>query len=94
MMFVVRNPDNFHVNALIQSIGMRPKNPLHLPLVKFSSIQNCITYSSIKIFNNLPLNISKFHRDSITFKSEFRKFLVKKAFYSIYGFISINCDVN
>ena len=61
--------------------------------MKFSAIQKGFTYSSIKIYNKLPLNISNLHRDSITFKSELRKFLVKKAFYSIDGFISINCDV-
>jgi len=62
--------------------------------VKFSSIPKLITHSSIKIFNKLPLHISKLHTDPINFKPELRKFLVKKAFYSIDGFVPINCDVN
>jgi hypothetical protein len=71
---------------------MKQKNQLHLPPVKFSSIQNGVTYSFIKIFNKLPLNI-KISLRLITFKAALRKFLVKNTFYSIDGFSSINCDV-
>ena len=51
-MFAVRNPDNFQTNSSIHSIDMRQQNQLHLPSVKFSSVQKGVTYSSIKIFNN------------------------------------------
>ena len=57
-------------------------------------MQNGVTCSSIKIFNKLPLNISKLHRGSVTLKSALRKFLVINAFYSIEESLSIKCDVN
>jgi len=41
-------------------------NQLHLISVKFSSIQKSVTYSSLRILNKLPLNISKIDRDTIT----------------------------
>ena len=52
MMFAIRNPDSFQTNSSVHSINMRKQNQLHLPSVKFSSVQEGVTYSSIKIFNN------------------------------------------
>jgi hypothetical protein len=43
-----------------------------------------------KIFNKVPLNTSKLHRDSIYFKSALRKFLVKNVFYTRDEFLSDN----
>jgi len=73
---------------------MRQKNQLHLPLVKFSSIQKHVTYSLQKIFNRSPLNTSKLHRDSISFQYALKKFIVKNDFYTTDEFLSINCEVN
>jgi hypothetical protein len=42
MMFVVNNADNFQDYSPVHSINMRHKNQLHIPLVKFSSIQICV----------------------------------------------------
>jgi len=88
MMFVVRNPDNFQTNSSIHSIQARQKNQIHLPSVKFSSIQKAVTYSSIKIFTKLLLKISKLYIHTITFKSVLRKLLVNNVFYSIDEFLS------
>jgi hypothetical protein len=90
IMCVVRNPEH----SSIQCKDTRQKSQLRLPSVKFASTQKGVTYSSINIFNKLPLNISKLHRDSITCKSVLRKVLVQNAFYSIDEFVSINCNVN
>jgi len=59
--FVIRNLDNFQTNSSIHSIDTRHMNQLHLTSVKFPSIQERVTYSSVKILNKLPLNISKLH---------------------------------
>jgi len=88
--FVVRNPEH----SSVQCKDTRQKNQLHLPSVKFSSTQKGVICSSVNIFNKLPLNISKLHRDLITCKSELRKFLVQNVFYSIDEFLSINYNVN
>jgi hypothetical protein len=94
MMFVVNKPDRFQSNSSVPCISTRQKNQLHLPLVKFSSIQKVVIYLSIKIFNNLPPNILKHHHDIMAFRSELRKFLIRSAFYSINEFLSINRDIN
>ena len=60
----------------------------------FSSIQKGITYSSIKTFTKLPLNILKLYINTTTFKSVLRKFLVTNACYSKDEFLSTNCGVN
>jgi hypothetical protein len=52
MMFAVNNLDNFHANSSIHSINTKHKSQLHIPLVKYSSIQHCVTYTSIKIHNS------------------------------------------
>ena len=65
IMCVVRNPEH----SSTQCKDMRQKNQLHSPSVKFSSIQKGVKYSSINIFNKLPLNVPKLHRNSITCKS-------------------------
>jgi len=44
IMFVVINPDNFKCASSLQSIA-QDKNHLHLRSVKFSSMQNGVTYS-------------------------------------------------
>ena len=70
------------LNSSIHSIDMRRKNQLRLPSVKFSSVQRGVTYSSIEIFNKLPLNVSQLHTDIITFTSVLSKFLVKNVIWS------------
>jgi hypothetical protein len=45
---VVNNPDSFQSNSTIHCINTRQKNQLHLPTVKFSSIQKGVIYASIK----------------------------------------------
>jgi hypothetical protein len=94
MMFVVNNPDSFQSNSSVHCINTRQMNQLHFPLVKFSSIQKDFIYSSIRIFNHLPTNILRLHRDIRAFKSALRKFLVKNTSYSIDEFLSVNCDTN
>jgi hypothetical protein len=94
MMFAVNNPDSFQSNSTIHCINMRQKNQLHLPMVKFSSIQEGVIYASIKIFNNLPPNLLKHYADRTAFRSELKKFIDKNAFYSIDEFLSSNHDVD
>ena len=55
--------------------------------VILSSIQRGVYYSSIKIFNQLPQNISKYCNNIHTFKTLWKDYLVKNAFYSIKEFL-------
>jgi hypothetical protein len=94
MMFVINNPDSFQSNSTIHCINMRQENQLHLPTVKFYSIQKGVIYETIKIFNTLPPNLLKHGTDRAAFRSVLRKFLVKNAFYSIDEFLFSNHDVD
>jgi hypothetical protein len=53
---------------------------------------NYVYYSSVKIFNHLPQNISKPHNNIHIFKTMLRNYLVKNAFYSIDEFLSKGCN--
>lgn len=43
MMFVVNNSDSFHANSSIHCTNTQHKSQLHIPLVKYSSIQHGVT---------------------------------------------------
>jgi hypothetical protein len=75
IMFVVRNPHHFETKSSICRIHGTKNHYNTISDIFF--ISNCVTYSSIKIFNKLPLNVSKLHGGSITLKFALRKTLVK-----------------
>jgi hypothetical protein len=62
-MFVICNSSYFKTNFSVQSVYMRQKNWLHKPLGKFTTIQSGITYSAIKVFSKLLLDITQFQHD-------------------------------
>jgi len=66
-MFVICNSSYFKTDFSVYFIHTRQKNHLHRPLVKFTSIQRGITYSVIKVFNKLPLDITQFQYDKMQF---------------------------
>jgi hypothetical protein len=68
-MFVICNSCYFKTNFSVHSIHTRQKNHLHKPLVKFTLIQSGITYSPIKVFNKLPLDVTQFQHDKMQFKN-------------------------
>lgn len=88
MMFVINNVDNSQTNFSICCINMRHKNELHIPVVKYSSIQIGVIFSFIKIFNTLLASTFKLQKDKLIFRPAFRKYLVMHAFYSIEEFLS------
>jgi len=92
IIFVVRNPNHFKTISCIHSIYMRQK--INYIYHQWNFLQSKgIAYFSIKIFNKLSLNISKFCIDNLLF-SALKKFLVQKASYTLDEFLSVNCDVN
>ena len=90
MLLVVKNPIIYQSNSSIHNLNTRQQDKLHVPSVRFPSIQTVVYYSSVKIFNQLPQSISKFHGSVHIFKTKLRNFLVSNAFYSIEEFISTN----
>ena len=88
MLFAVKNLDIYPTNFSVHGMNTRQKNKLHVPLVRLSSIQRDVCYSSVRIFNQLPQNIFKYCNNIHTFKTLLRDYLVKNAFYSIEEFLS------
>jgi hypothetical protein len=75
-------------NSSVHSMNTRQQNKLHMPSVRLSSIQRGVYYTSVKIFNQHPQNIFKFHNNIHTFKTLLTDYLVKNAFYSNEEFLS------
>ena len=92
MLFVVKNPKIYQTNTSVHGRNTRQQNKLHVPSVRSSTIQRGVYYSSVKIFNHLPQNISKLHNNIHIFKTMLRNYLVKNAFYSIDEFLSKDCN--
>jgi hypothetical protein len=92
MLFVGKNPNIYQTNNSTRNLNTstRQQDKLHVPSVRFSSIQKGVCYSSIKIFNQLPQSISRFHNNVHIFKTKLRNFLVTNAFCSIEEFITTN----
>jgi hypothetical protein len=87
-MFFVNSPNNFQTNSALHSIDTRYKNQLHRGIVNLSCMQKGVTYSAIKIYNNLPSDISRLQNDKSEFKLALRKYVITHTFYSLEEFFS------
>jgi len=84
-------PHIYQTNPSVYVKHTRQQNKLLIPLVRLYSIQRGVYYSSVKILNQLPQNIFKFHHIHI-FKTSLWVYPVKNAFYSIEEFFSTDHD--
>jgi len=66
IIFVVRKPDHFKTISSVHSIDMRQRTNYIYHQWNFLQTKVCYLFS-INMLNKSPLNISKFHRDTITF---------------------------
>ena len=89
MLFAVKNLNFYQTNTSVCGMNTRQQNKLHISAVRLSSIQRDVYYSSVKIFNQLPQRIFKFHNYIHTCKTLLRDYLVRYAFYYIEEFHSI-----
>ena len=83
MLFAHKNLSFYQTNTSVHGMNTKQQNKLHIPSVRLFSIQRGVCYSSVKIFNQLPQNIFKFHNNLHTFKTLLRDYHVNNAFYSI-----------
>jgi hypothetical protein len=81
--FVVKNTDIFILNSDIHSIHTRQGLYLHHPTCKLTKVQKGVSYSGIRIFNNLSQNIKNLSSDVNKFKYALKKFLLMGSFYSL-----------
>jgi hypothetical protein len=80
---VVKNTDIFILNSDIHSIHTRQGLDLHHPTCKLTKVQKGLSYSGIRIFNNLPQNIKNLSSDVNKSKYALKKFLLMGSFYSL-----------
>jgi hypothetical protein len=76
MLFIIDNPNNFQTVAEVYGLYTRSKNQLFIPNTNLRGVQKGITYSSIKIYNSLPINILSLKNDRKQFKNELHRYLV------------------
>jgi hypothetical protein len=80
-MFVVKNTDIFILNSDIHSIHTRQGLNLHHPTCKLTEVEKGVSYSGIRIFNNLPQNIKNLSSDVNKFKYTVK--ILMGSFYSL-----------
>jgi hypothetical protein len=93
MSFVVDNQDLFQANSSAYCLKSRQKDQLHKPFVALFCIQNGVRYSSIKIFNALPLSLVKLKTKKSRFTNALKRFLMYHSFYTPEKFFSNNSDI-
>jgi len=86
MNFFIVNKDKFLTNSSVHSINTRNKHHLHRPVTNLSCFQKGVSYSGIRIFNNLPQGIASLRNDKPQFKVVLTNFLYAHSFYSVDEF--------
>jgi hypothetical protein len=81
--FVVKNMDIFISNSDIHSIHTRQGLDLHYPAYKLTKVLKGVSFTGIRIFNNLPYSKKILSNDVTTFKYSLTKFLLVGSFYSL-----------
>jgi hypothetical protein len=68
-MFVIKHSSYFQTNLSRHGTDTRQKNQLYKPLIKFSSVQKCVVYSAINVFNKLSLCTILLQHNKVQFKN-------------------------
>jgi hypothetical protein len=85
--FLAHNPEYFTFNSSVHNIDTRKRLQLHRPIANSTSFQRGVYYTSIKIFNKLPVCIANFVMDKKHFISVLKIFLIIQSFYSVNEFL-------
>ena len=86
MLSAVKNLNIYQTNSSVHGMNTRQKNKLHVPLLRLSSLQRGVCYSSVKIFNQLQQNIFKYCNKIHTFKTLLETTLLKMPFIPLRNF--------
>jgi hypothetical protein len=71
------------LNSDIHNIHTRHGSDLHYPAYNLAKVQKVMSYSGIKVYNNLPHNIKSLSNNPNKFKHALRSFLLVGSFYSL-----------
>jgi hypothetical protein len=81
MVFIIKNKRQFTVNSEIHNINARQHTDLHQPALNLTRYEQCIYYSGVKIYNNLPPHIKQLLDNPTTFELKLKNFLYLHSFY-------------
>lgn len=84
--FVFKNKEKFQQFRDTHNINTRNKNKLYLPPSRIKMLNESPYYMAIKIYNNLPIEITS-ETNSSKFHSRLKTFLLDRCFYSIQDYI-------
>jgi hypothetical protein len=93
MNLIIDNQEIFQTNSSIHNTTTRNKRHLHRPNINLSCFQNSTIYAVIKIFNILPPSVTILENDMAKLKSDLRKYLNTKSFYSVNELFICKDDV-
>jgi hypothetical protein len=91
ILFIVDNPNNFPTVSEVHGLHASKKQ-LFTPNTDLTSVQKGITYSNIKIYSSLPINILSLKNDRRRFKNELHRYLVGNLFYSVKELLEFTRD--
>lgn len=87
MCFLVKNKHLFPRNNMIHEYHTRHTNDLHKPQNNLTSFQKDVTYTSINIFNHLPIKFKQlFLSNDNDFKTKLKCFLKLNPYYTLCEF--------
>jgi len=81
-MFTGQNKNLFLTNNENHNIDTRQRNNLYLPQANLTIYQRRAYYLGIKIFNNLPREITNVADNLKEFKTDLKQFLYTYSFYN------------
>lgn len=88
LLYVRRNINSFTTFAQVHNYNTRNNSNLYPEKVKFSLTQNNFVYNSVKIFNNLPLDLRNI--PLLAFSRRIRTKLLGNPLYSLSEFADIS----
>jgi hypothetical protein len=74
LVFIVKNTDKYVTNSDIHYINTIQRFELHHPTCKRTKVQKGVSYTRIRIFNNLPHSIKKLSQYLNKFKYSLKNF--------------------
>jgi hypothetical protein len=77
------NNDYFQTNGDVHSASTRHKHYLHKPNANLPCFQRSTYYAGIKMFNNLPPDLTSFKVENTQFKTALKRHLNTHSFYSV-----------
>jgi hypothetical protein len=84
MRFLSQNLEFYTFNSTLHNYNTRNRILLHKPSSLLTIYQKGLYYESVGVFNKLPHNITELILHNKSFLTKLKKYLLGKAFYSIY----------